>query len=70
MAARLIAFSVVGREGDGFCSWKSKQDQTSILSESERVAFEDSRRTFLHLLHLTPTLDNKLFGTRATDNQV
>lgn len=70
IAAHLIAFPVVGRGGDGFSNWTSQRDQTPNLSEFERVAFKDTRRIFLHLLHLTLTLDDDLFGTRATDNQV
>lgn len=60
----------MGREGDGFSSSKSQRDWTPNFSEFVSVVVKDTKHIFLHPLHLTLTLDNKLFGTRTTDNQV
>lgn len=47
-----------------------QRDQTRNLTEFEQCAFRKTRAIFLNILHLSLTLDDYLFGTRAADNHV
>ena len=40
------------------------------MSEFENLAFREVRKAFFNPLHLFCNLDDDLFGTRASDNQV
>lgn len=47
-----------------------QRDRTKCLSESEHLAFRETGKVFFCPLQNIATLDDDLFGTRATDNQV
>lgn len=46
------------------------EDQTRHLSSLERILFKTVQKIVFQPLHLFMTLDDDLFGTRATENQV
>lgn len=70
ISEHLLAYPIVGRGRNGSQTWISQRDQTPNLTELEHFAFKDTRSIFMHVLHLFLTLDDDLFGTRASDNQV
>jgi hypothetical protein len=70
IATNVLAFSPTGRGDQGQSTWQCSRDQTQSLSEFEKAAFRSSCRLFLTPNHTYATLDDDLYETRATDNQV
>jgi YqaJ-like viral recombinase domain len=66
----ILAFSPSGRGDQGHSTWSCSRDHTQSLSEFEKAAFRTSCRLFLTPNHTYATLDDDLYGTRASDNQV
>jgi hypothetical protein len=64
------AFSAMGRGRTGERNWNSQRDQTAQLEPFEHAAFHSSCKIFLQPSHSILTLDDDLYGTRASDNQV
>lgn len=69
MSVNILAFPIVGSVNDGFCTWMTLRDQTSHFVEFERVEIKGTRRIFLHVLYLTVTSEDDLFGTCAVENK-
>jgi hypothetical protein len=67
--SNILAYSATGR-ADGCSTWNSQRDQTHRLGEFEKAAFNMSCKVFLTPLYTLATLDDDLYGTRSSDNQV
>ena len=63
------SYSVMGRGTTGESSWNSQRDHTVQLGGFEQAAFQLSCRMFLNSPHTILTLDDDLYGTRASDKQ-
>ena len=66
----IAAFSPVELGHSGLSNWMPQRDLTPLLSVFEQSAFRISLNVFFIPNHLTITLDDDLYGTRARDNQV
>lgn len=66
----IAAFSPVELGHSGLSNWMPQRDLTPLLSQFELSAFRMSLNVFFIPNHLTITLDDDLYGTRARDNQV
>ena len=51
-------------------TWRTQRDETQYLGNFEKTAFEMTRKVLLTPMFLFATLDDDLYGTRASDNQV
>ena len=65
----ILAYSPVGRGKDSSLVWNAQRDQTVMLGQFERRAFDVSGKVFLVPDHTICSLDDDLMGTRASDNQ-
>lgn len=70
VANNLPAYSHVSRGSLGGVIWDAQRDQTLLIGEFERVAFARTRQVFCSPSHLLATLDDELYRTRASDNQL
>ena len=70
ISTHILAFSPTGRGGEGGSSWSAQRDKTPLLTQFEQTAFRATRKAFVTPNHLLATLDDDLYGTRASDNQV
>jgi hypothetical protein len=70
ISTNILAYCPSGRGSPGISSWQCSRDQTQSLAEFEKAAFRTSCRVFLTPNHTYATVDDELYGTRATDNQV
>jgi hypothetical protein len=67
--SNILAYLATGR-ADGSSTWNSQQDQTLRLGEFKNPALYMSFKVFLTPLYTLATLDDDLYGTRSSDNQV
>lgn len=67
---RLLAYTVPGRGRDGQTVWMSRRDHTKNLTEFKNATFKDTRKIYLHMLHIFITVEDDLSGTQGDDNQV
>lgn len=70
MHHNVLAYPQTGRRYDDSRVWNYQRDCSVILVQFERCELRISFRVLLDPKHSTCTLDDDLFGTRATDNQV
>ncbi|PXF43284.1 hypothetical protein BWQ96_06981 [Gracilariopsis chorda] len=70
IADNILEYAPTGRGRQGEMHWNAQRDQKRQLSEFESIGFRDTRKVFFCPLHLLATLDDDLYGTRASDNQV
>eukprot|EP00474_Spongospora_subterranea_P007755 CRZ08213.1 hypothetical protein [Spongospora subterranea] len=70
ISQNILAFSPSNRGNMGANSWSSQRDMTPNLTAFEKVSFSVSNSIFVVPNHTTATLDDDLYGTRASDNQV
>ena len=66
----ILAFSPTARGQDGSRTWLAQRDQTQRLTQFENTAFRVCCKIFFSPTHTPATLDEDLYGSRATDNQV
>lgn len=66
----ILAFSPTGRGNHGGISWLPQRDQTQLLTQFERAAYRTTCKMFVSPTHTLATLDDDLYGTRPSDNQV
>ena len=70
ISSNIVAFDATGRGDLGTASWNAQRDRAPLLAQFEKVAFQASAKVFLSPLYTFATLDDDLYGTRASDNQV
>ena len=70
ISTHILPYSPAYRGGGGTVTWNAQRDQTPSISEFERTAFRDTCKVFLTPVHMFVTMDDDLYGSRATDNQV
>lgn len=70
ISEHLLTCPVVERGWDSFPNWMLQRDQTANLTKLEHCAFKDTRDIFMHVLNLFLTLEDDVFETRVSENQV
>ncbi|PXF43989.1 hypothetical protein BWQ96_06222 [Gracilariopsis chorda] len=70
ICGNILAFSPTGRGLDGGGTWLAQRDQTPLLTQLEKKAFRQTCKVFVSPNYTLATLDDDLYGTRASDNQV
>lgn len=70
ISQNILAFSPTNRGDLGQNSWNAQRDRTILLDRFETTAFEMSRNVFFVSDYSILTLDDDLYGTRSSDNQV
>lgn len=70
ISSNLPAYSALSRADVGGMTWDSERDQTQLIGEFKKLAFQATRRIFFNPNHLLATLDDELYVTRARDNQL
>lgn len=76
----ILAFSAIadpvqidqltGRGHEDGISWMSQRDLTLLLTQFEKTAYRTICNMFVSPTHTLATLDDDLYGTRASNNQV
>ena len=67
---KVLTFSATGRGYDGGISWMSQRDLTPLLTQFEKTASRTTCKMFVPPIHTLATLDDDLYRTRASNNQV
>jgi hypothetical protein len=70
ISRNILAHPATGRGNMGERTWSAQRDETQYLDSFEKAAYEMTRKVFLTPMHTFATLDDDLYGTRASDNQV
>lgn len=63
-------FSAIGRGDIGDSTWRSQRDHTQNLAMFEKLANAMTRTVISIPVHNFATLDDDLYCTRSTDNQM
>ena len=70
ISTNILAFSATGRCDTDGTTWNAQRDQTPYLSSFAGSAFHMRTKVFPTPVHIFATLDDELYGARASDNQV
>jgi hypothetical protein len=68
IATNIMSFSAMGRGRTGDRNWNSQRNQRVQLESFENAAFALSCKIVLQPSHSILTLDDDMYGTRASDN--
>jgi hypothetical protein len=70
ISRNILAHPATGRGNMRESTWRTQRDETQYLGNFEKTAYEMTRKVFLTPMQLFATLDDDLYGTEASDNQV